>query len=898
MLETWYRAISGRLGRLFGIQKEDRDFDEEMQLHLTMLAETFTRKGLSPKDAWRAARRQFGNAALLKEDRDRVGRWLSVETLLQDVRFAMRSLRRQSLASTAVVATLAFGIGGTVAIFSVVNAVLLKPLSYPEPNRIVQFLTTGPWGSAPAATIPKFKVWRDQRDIFQDVAGYDAFFGVPTVSLTGEGAPEQVQEMRVTAGYFRLFGARIALGRSFTSEEYSPDGPQVTVLSSKLWKRRFAADRGIVGRVIRLNGRPHTVVGVMGPEFESDPPASIWIPFQFDANSTEDQKLYFTAAGRLRPDITLSAAAARLKIAADRFFHEFPDQAREEPKGGFSAKLLQDAVVGDVRPSLYVFSGAVGFVLLIACANVASLLLARAMGRKREIAIRAAVGAGRGRLIRQLLTEGVVLSLLGGALGLVFGIVAIRILLTLHPGDLPRLGGSAAAVTPDWRVVAFTVVVSIGVGLLVSLAPALEASLIDLKSMLTGGSGFAGTVPRRNMARSMLVIGEMSVAVVLLIGAGLLIRTFVVMRSVNPGFDARNVLVVSTSLADSHVRDSANIAELVRGGVERIRTLPGVAAAGVAWCVPLDASCAGSERFTIVGQDQASVAIPIGWRCVSATYFDTLRIRFLRGRPFAVQDDGAVQPVAIVNEAFARQFFPSSDPLANGIFLGTGPNREPARQIVGVVQDTLDIDLRTKPRPTVYLPLSQVPDAAIATRREIVPLAWVVRTKGDPGVLRTAIQDALDQASQGLAITSVRNMQAIVAGSTSSEAFETLLLTIFGCSALVLAAIGVYGLAAYSVQNRMQEFGIRMALGASPSQLNRSFVFQGLRLIAIGVALGIGAALGFTSVIAHLLYRVQQWDPVVFISAPLALGAVALLAIWIPARRAARVDPVVALRYQ
>jgi len=898
MLKSWYRRLSKRLGRLFGMTQQEPDFDEEVQLHLTMLADRLTRQGLSREDARRAARRQFGNITLLKEDRGRIGNWLLVETILQDVRFATRSLRKNAFLSAAVVATIAFGISGTVAIFSVVNAVLLKPLSYPEPGRIVQFLQTGPWGSAPAATIPKFKIWREQRDIFQDVTGYDALFGIPTMNLTREGKSEPIRAMRVTTAYFRLFGARLQYGRGFTAEEEEPNGPAVVVLSSSLWKSRFGGDPAVVGTLVRLSSRRYSVVGVMSPEFVSDPPASAWLPFQFDPDGTDQHQLYFTAAGRLRPGVTLRAARARLKLAAARFFREFPDQAKEEPKGGFSVEILQDAVVGDARSSLYVFSGAIGFVLLIVCANVASLLMARAMGRRREIAIRAAVGAGRGRLIRQLLTEGLVISALAGTMGLIFGTMAIRILLAVSPGNLPRIGGSPAAITPDWRVVAFTAGISIGVGLLVSLAPAFEASLIDLNSILRGGSGFAGGVLRRNSSRAILVAGEVSIAVMLLIGAGLLIRTFVIMRSVNPGFDARNVLVATTSLADSNIRNSAGIAQLVHRGIDELHALPGVAAAGVAWCVPLDASCAASTRFTVGGREPAAVAVPSGWWSVSPTYFDTLRIPLLRGRSFTNQDDIAAQPVVIINETFARRFFPSDDPLANHLLLGTGSNREPARHIVGVVKDTQDVDLRASPRPTVYIPLSQVPDAAVATRREIVPLAWVVRSHGDPAVLRTAIQDALGRVNQGLPINRVRSMQEVVSDSTQAEAFATLILTIFGVSALGLAAIGIYGLAASSVESRMQEFGIRMALGANPAHLERSIIRQGFRLIAIGVVIGMVVALEVTRVIAHLLYRVQTRDPIVFLSVPLVLGAAAMLAIWIPARRAAQVDPLIALRYQ
>ncbi|HXB74290.1 MAG TPA: ABC transporter permease [Candidatus Acidoferrales bacterium] len=843
------------------------------------------------------------------------GKWVGLETLWQDVRFGWRSLKRQPLLTVAVVATLAFGIGGMTAIFSVVNTVLLRPLSYPEPDRMVQFLVTGPWGWAPAATIPKFKIWREQSDIFQDVAAYDSFFGVPVLSLgvdknggdkNGDGKPEPIKAMRVTAGYFRLFGATVAPGRTFTEEECSPNGPQVVVLSSGVWRRRFSADPAIVGKVIRLNGQPYTVVGIMRPEFESDPSPGVWVPFQFNPNSPEHTKLYFTVAGRLKPGITLSLARTRLSLAAERFFREFPDQAAAEPKGGFSAALLQEAMVGDVRSSLYIFSGAVGFVLLIACANVASLLLARAMGRQRELAIRAAVGAGRGRLVRQLLTESLVLSLLGGALGLVFGAIAIRLLLNLNPGNLPRIGEFASAVTPDWRVLAFTAGVSLGTSILIGLGPALEGSLADLNARLRGGSGIVGngTVVRKHKTLSLLVIGEVSIAVVLLIGAGLLVRTFVTMRSVNPGFDSKNVLAVTTSLSESRIRNVTTMTQLVRGVVERMRVLPGVVAAGAAWCVPLDFTCSAGGRFSVAGQEPPGSAFSTGnafssgWSSVSPAYFEVFRIPLLRGRFFAIQDDSASQPVVIVNEALARQFLATGDPLNNRLILGTGPNQEPARQIVGVVQDTHDLDLRTSVRPTVYVPLSQVTDAAIAVRRENVPLAWIARTQDDPVMLSTAIQDAISQASGDLPITSVRTMREVVAGSSASEAFATLVLAIFGCSALALAAIGVYGLTAYSVQNRTREFGIRMALGAPAGNLQRSIIFEGLRLVAIGVLLGSIAALGLTRLIVHLLYRVQPWDPLVFLSAPVVLGAVALMAIWIPARHVTQVDPLTALRYE
>jgi putative ABC transport system permease protein len=505
-----------------------------------------------------------------------------MESFIKDLKHSLRMFLQSPGFTMAAVGALALGIGANTAIFSVVNTVLLKPLTYPDPDRIVQFLLTSPQGSGPGASVTKFNVWRQQTAIFQDVSAYD--FGGPGLNLTGGAYPEQIQGIHVTKDYFRLFGAPVAIGRTFTADEDLPHGGHVVVLSNGLWKRRFAGDPNMVGKSISLGSEPYTVVGILGPDFRTEPVADIWMPFQFNPNST-DQAHYFIAAARLKPGVTLTMAKAGLQLAADQFRRKYP--AAIGPKDGFSVRPLQDAIVSDVRFSLLILVGAVSFVLLIACANVANLLLIRATGRKREMAIRAALGAGRRRIIRQLLTESVMLSMAGGALGLVLGSVGVRALLTLNT-NIPRIGEHGSAVTMDWRVLAFTVLISLLTGVLFGLIPAIGASRADLSSTLKESSGRSGTGFRQNKARSLLVISETALALILLIGAALLIRSFVALRAVNPGFDAHNVLTMEMSLTGARFEKTVGVAQLVRDAVQCIDALPGVVAAGSTCCLPLE----------------------------------------------------------------------------------------------------------------------------------------------------------------------------------------------------------------------------------------------------------------------------------------------------------------------
>ena len=819
-----------------------------------------------------------------------------MEAFLKDILHSVRLFRRSPGFTIAAIAALALGIGANTAIFSVVNAVLLKPLTYPDPDRIVQFLLTSPQGSGPGASVTKFNVWKQQTQVFQEVAAYD--FGGPGLNLTGGAFPEQVQGIHVTKDYFRLFGAEVAAGRTFTAEEDRPNGGHVVVLSNGLWKRRFGGDPGIVGRAISLGNQPYTVVGILASSFATDPPADLWLPFQFDPNSN-DQAHYFIAAARLKPGVTLGMANAQMQLAANQFRHRYPGVLG--PKDGFGVQKLQDAIVSDVRSSLFVLIGAVSFVLLIACANVANLLLVRASGRRREIAIRAAVGAGRMRIIRQLLTESVLLSLAGGAFGLALGMVGVRALLAINPGNIPRIGEHGAAVTLDWRVLAFTLAVALLTGILFGLIPALEATRSDLSATLKESGGRTGTSFRQNKARSVLVVSEMALALILLIGAALLIRTFLALRSVDPGFNAHNVLTMQMSLTGPRFEKTAGVAQLARDGIQRIESLPGVEAAGTTCCLPLEGGF--GLPFTILGRPLTNGPYHGGggWMTVSPRYFDVFKIPMMRGRAFTLRDDGNAPGVVIINQAMAHQYWPKSDPLKDRIVIGKGVGPEfdePARQIVGVVADVRDGGLNRNPRPTMYIPVAQVPDGVTALNARIGPIAWIVRTRVSPHSLTSAIEKELREASGGLPVAHVRSMDEIVVQSTARADFNMVLLTIFGCSALLLAAIGIYGLMAYSVEQRTQEIGIRMALGAESHNVRNMVIVQGMRLALIGVVIGIAASFGLTRLIATFLFGVKSWDPTVFAIVPIILSAVALFAVWLPARRATRVDPIDALRYE
>jgi putative ABC transport system permease protein len=560
-----------------------------------------------------------------------------------------------------------------------------------------------------------------------------------------------------------------------------------------------------------------------------------------------------------------------------------------------------DIIVGDVRPSLLILVGAVSFVLLIACANIANLLLIRTSGRKREIAVRAAIGAGRGRIIRQLLTESVVLSMAGGALGVILGMVGIRALLVVSPGGISRVGQDGSLVTFDWRVAVFTIFVSLIAGVLFGLIPALQASRADLSTALKEGNGRSGTGSRQNKARSLLVISEMALALILLAVSALLIHTFIALRNVNPGFDSRNVLMMRMSLAGPRFQKTVALDQLIRDGVRRVSALPGVAVVTATCCVPLEDGY--GLPFIVVGRPLDGQSHGGGgWQLISSGYFDAFKIPVLRGRAFTDRDEAGAPPVVIINQSMAHKFWPNGDPLNDRLVIGKGVGPEfegdPPRQIVGVVGDVRYGGLDQDPPPTMYIPEAQVLDSLNALGLTIYPLAWVIRTSVDPRSLSTAIQNELFQASAGFPVGAIRTMDEVVFRSTARQNFNMLLMSVFAGSALMLAAIGIYGLMAYSVQQRTQEIGIRMALGSESSAVRTMVVLQGMRLALIGVASGLAAAFVLARFMRSFLFSVRPWDPAAFITVPIILCAVALIAAWVPAVRASRVDPMVALRHE
>lgn len=818
------------------------------------------------------------------------------ENLLQDLKYAARMLlRTPGFAITAILA-LALGIGANTAIFTVVNKVLLEPLSFPDPGRIVLLGGHTPNGNFYAASVPRFNVWNQQTQVFDAVAAYNQ--GGPGINLTGGDRPEQLHGVTASAGYFPVFGVPMQMGRPFTAEEDRPGGPKLAVISYGLWRSHFGSDPAIVGKTIDLGGDPYSVSGVTGPSFHPDYPVDIILPFQADPNTT-DQSFYFQAAAHLKPGATMAMANTALQLAGQQFLKKFPGAMG--PNESFVAVSMQQVMVSGARLSLLVLLGAVSFVLLIACANVANLLLVRATIRRREIAIRASLGAGRRRIISQLLTESVLLSLVGGALGLFIGYAGVRALLSINPGDIPLIGQHGADVTLDWRVLVFTVLIALVTGVLFGLIPALTASRSDLNVTLRESGARSGSGLRQNKARSLLVITEMALALILLVGATLLIRTFAALRSVDPGFNTHNVLTMNMSITGPRFQKTAAVAQLVEEARRQVEAIPGVEAMSTTCCLPLQGGL--GLPFTIEGRAPTQGPYSGGgaYDIVSPEYFTVFRIPLLRGRMFTIHDDGGAPGVVLISETMAQRYWPKGGALGARITIGKGVGpefAEPARQIMGVVGDARNGGLNSNPPPIMYIPVAQVPDGVTALNSRIAPLQFAIRTRIPPFSLSEEIQKALRDASSGLPVGNVESMDQIDAESTASTNFNMTLLTIFAGLALALAAIGIYGLMAYSVQQRTQEIGIRIALGASPRNVGRMIVRQGMTLVLVGVVIGVAAALALSRYMATLIYGVKTWDPTTFISVVVVLTAVALAATYFPARRASRVDPMIALRYE
>lgn len=884
------------LQRFINRRNKDRELVEEIQSHLAHEADANLARGLSETEARRQARLKFGNPDALRE---RIWSYRSlpmVDSIWRDLRFACRSLRKTPGFTTVAVLVIALGIGVNTAVFSVVNTILLQPLSYPDPQSLMKLVLFTPQRTLDGSSVPEFNFWRKQTRVLREVAGYDA--GGGGMNLTGGDHPLQVQGMNVTHDYFALFGAPVTAGRTFTAEEDSPHGGNVVVLGYGLWKRRFGGDASIVGRTIQLDNTPYLVVGIIGRNFVTEDPVDLWIPYQFDPNS-QDMAHYFGSVARLQPGVTVEQANAQLKIATGQFRQAFPNAVG--PENHFGVVPLKEWMVGDTRSPLLILGSAVGLVLLIACANVANLLLARASVRKREFATRAALGASRWHVIRQLLAESLLLSVSGGLLGLFVGYASVRLLLTVNVGGLPRLGEDGSAVALDMRVLLFTLGVSVLTGILFGMVPSVAAIRSNLIANLNEGGSRVGNGLRSTSFRSFLVVTEIALALVLVIGSTLLIRTYLKLQAVDPGFDTHNTLTMAMSISGKRFQSSAPVEQIIRQGTERIKNIPGVIEAAAANGLPLEG--AFGMPFDIVGRPKGDSPFTGGaaYYSVSWSYFDAFKIPLLRGRMFTDHDDGSAPGVILINEALAKQYWPHGDPLQDRLQKapGAGPAfTEPPRQIVGIVGDTRDGGLNRDPIPTMYIPLAQMPDGETALNSRVAPLWWVVRTKGEPHAFATQVTSALREATDGLPVAHIRTMDEIDHLVLSQQRFNMLLLTVFGASGLLLAAVGIYGLMAFSVEQRKQELGIRMALGAQPSQLRNMILGQGMKMTIYGVVVGIGAAFWLSRFMASFLFGVKAWDPLAFVLTPVLLSTIALASTWVPALRATRVDPVTALRLE
>jgi predicted permease len=818
--------------------------------------------------------------------------------LLSDLRHSVRLLLKSPGFTIVAVLALALGIGANTAIFSVISKVLLEPLPYRESERMVAVERNFPNGNHGNSTsIPRFMVWREC-SAFQSMAVYD-FAGV-SFNLGSGGRPNGVNGVHTSSQFFDVFGVTPLMGRTYTPQEDLPHAGRFAVLTYNLWKTRLASDPGITSKTIMLNNEPYNVLGVLPESYQPDPPTDLYIPLQGDPNS-KNQANYLMTAARLRPGAALASANAELKLIGERFRARFPNTM---VKGeSVNAMPLREAISGDIRPALITLAVAVIFVLLMACANVANLLLARAAARQKEIAIRTAVGAGRGRIIRQLLTESLLLASAGGVAGLILGITGVRALLAASPGNIPRInspGHTMSAISMiDWRVLLFLFGISLLTGVLFGFFPALQISRLDVQSVLKESSGRSATSLRHNRARALLVVSEIALALVLLVGAALMIRSFAGIRNVQPGIDPHNVLTLRTSTANARYNTTAQLADTIRLATTRIEALPGVEAAASSTVLPLEGDV--DLSFEIPGRTGENAKGDEYWRSISPHYFDALHIPLVRGRMFSERDTAASAPVVVINERFAQKYFPKQNAIGQRLWIGSDIGSEfteSPREIVGIVGSVHEAGLQEGLRSVMYIPVTQVKDSITQLCNRVIPLSWMIRTAMPPATLSAAIQREFVGIDPSLLPLHVQTMDEVLVKSTARQEFDMLLLTVFAAVALLLAASGIYGLMAYNVEQRTQEIGIRMALGAGQNQVTRMVLGQGMTLAGIGVAVGLAGAWGLTRFIASFLYGVKPNDPPTFATVAGALVGVALIASLVPARRATQVDPVDALRHE
>jgi predicted permease len=888
--QLWRRLLS-----LLRRRRHEREMEEEMRFHLEMQIEQNLSSGMAAEEARYAARRQFGNQTWLKEVSREMWSLNSIETLIQDLRYGARMLLKNPGFTFVAVLTLALGIGANTAIFSVVNGVLLRALPYYEPERLVMLWADRPILQAQIG-LPDFPVavadfvdWRNQNQVFEQMAAMFA----PRINLTGGGEPESVFGLRTSASLFPLLGARFTLGRAFLPEEDRAGTDRVVVISHGLWQRRYAADPKLIGQKITLDNEAYTVIGVTAPDFQfprrGEVPANfgaatkadLYLPIAFTpVNMNDRRNNYLTVIARLKPGVSVGQASAEMNAIARRLTEQYPQTNTDK---GVRLAPLQQQAVGKARTALLVLLGAVGFVLLIACANVANLLLARAATRQKEMAIRAALGASRRRVLRQLLTESLLLAISGGVAGLLLAQWGVKMLLAIAPENLPR----TYDIRLDTRVAGFTLLVSLMTGIVFGLIPALQASKINLgETLKEGGRDAAGLLRRR--LRGLLIMGEVALAFVLLIGAGLLISSFARLTEVDPGLDPRGVLTMDILLPFAKYRDGQGRIAFFQETLERVRALPGVEAAAAVSPLPLSGGHA-SGGFGIEGRlSSTDQTFNAGVCVISPDFFKTFRVPLVNGRLIAESDDAKARSVVVVNESLAGKYFANEDLLEKRIILS---GDDFARVIVGVVGDVKHSALDEEAKPEIYLPTAQA---------QFPPtlMSLAVRAGGDPMQMVAAVRGQVWAGDKDLPIFNIETMERLMAKSVAPRRFNLLLLGVFALVGLALAAVGLYGVMSYTVTQRTREIGVRMAMGAQRGDVLRLVIREGMKLAFIGALLGLGGALALTRLLKTLLFEVSATDPLTFIVIAGLLTLVALLACWIPARRAASMDPLVSLRVE
>ncbi|MGB8459598.1 MAG: ABC transporter permease [Candidatus Acidiferrum sp.] len=805
--------------------------------------------------------------------------------LLQDVRYAFRLLAKNPGFTAIAILTLALGIGANTAIFSVVNGVLLRPLPFRDPSRLVLIAEKSSFPVI-STSYENYMDWRDQSHSFESM---EATRG-GAITLTGAGEPERLNVQMATAGLFPMLGINPHIGRTFLPEEDRAGGAPVVLLSYGLWQRRFGGSQDIIGKAINLDSQPYTVVGVLPSGFQILQPADVFLPFMPWARTLPDDRNWHPGIiplARLKPGVSRAQARAEMVGITKRLEQQYPDY-----NTGTSADVvgLQDQIVRNSRPALLLLLGAVSFVLLIACVNVANLLLARAASRGREVAIRAALGAGRGRIVRQLLTESVLLSLAGGLLGVLMASAALGPLLKLGAGSVPQ----GAPIGLDPSVLAFTAGVSLFTGVLFGIMPAMRTAKLDLRKALNEGSRGATAGPGQHRLRGALVAMEIALAMLLLVGSGLLLRSFSRLQEVPPGFQPDHLLVADIPLSQTTYAKPEDRYQFFDRLVERVKSLPGVRSAAAASFLPV--SGGGSIiHFNITGRPPKSPHefVAAGYRTITPNYLETLGVPLLQGRLFTQADNEKAPAVVVINAAMVHTFFPNENPLGKRLQLGALPEQEvPTMEIVGVVGDVrpgLGID----PQAEMYLPYRQA-DLVLP----VFQLSLVMRTAGDPVLQTSALRSALAQIDPNQPLVKVRTMEENMATTVAQPRFRAWLIGIFAMLALVLAGVGVYGVMSYAVTQRTSEIGLRVTMGAQPQDVFHIIVGEGLRLSLLGVGIGLVTALALTRLLQSFLFGISAYDPLTFVGVSVLLTLVALAASFFPARRATRVDPLVALRYE